>query len=257
MNQYDFIVKTVREAGELLLKLRDDGFTATHKGGDPRDIVTSVDTAVNDFIIVKIRDSFPDDAIYSEEGNGIAAGKNAWAVDPIDGSTNFSRGIPHFAVCVAFLENGVPTAGAVHNPVTGELFSFKKGGGAFLNGKPIHVSAETDLKKAFVLFKAGRNPELWSWGGVSYTRLLNAANKTGNYGGSALDTCFVAAGRVEANIYGTIATLDIAAAIGILLEAGGRVVNENGEPISFSPEPQRVLMTNCGKIEQSLLELLF
>ena len=151
----------------------------------------------------------------------------------------------------------MPNTGAVYNPVTNELFSFKKEGGAFLNGKQIYVSKITELKEASVFLHAGRKPELWDWGGASYTKLLASAKKTLNYGGSALDACFVASGRIEANIYGRLSTMDIASAIGILLEAGGRVVNDNGEPAVFSTEPQKVLMTNCKEIEQSLLKLLF
>lgn len=257
MIPYDFVLATVREAGELLLKLRDEGFTATHKGSDPRDIVTSVDTAVNEFIIGKIKEAFPKDAIYSEEGNGLSTGVNAWAIDPIDGSSNFARGIPHYAVCIAFLENSIPTAGAVFNPVTNELFSFKKDGGAFLNSKPISVSTTTELEKATVSFRAGRDAKLWDWGGVSYTKLLSARARSLNLGGSALDACFVACGRIEANIYGRLSTMDIASAIGIVLEAGGMVVNEKGESVAYSTEPQRVIMTNNETIEKEILALLF
>lgn len=256
MNQYDFVVENVRAAGELLMRLREEKFETLEKGGDPRNIVTSVDFAVNDFIIKKIQETFPDDAIYSEEGE-TKTGKNSWSIDPIDGSANFSRGIPHFAICLAYLKNGMPEVGAVYNPVTNELFSFKKGEGAFLNDKPIHVSYITELADAFVLLRAGRNPESWEWGGAAYTKLLHSANKSGNYGGSALDACFVAAGRIEANVYGHLTTMDIASAIGILLEAGGRVVNDKGEPIAYSTTPQKVLMTNNKEIENSLLKLLF
>lgn len=240
------------------MRLRDQAFTTSKKGGDPRDIVTSVDVAVNDFLIQKIQESFPGDGVYSEEGRGTNnASSRLWAIDPIDGSSNFSRGIPHFAVCLALLEDGVPTAGAVYNPVTNELFSFKKGGGAFLNGKPISVSSITNLTEAGVFLHAGRKPELWGWGGESYTKLLEHSNKVGNFCGSALDACFVAAGRIDANIYGRMTTMDIAAAIGILLEAGGRVVNEKGEHVAFSAEPQKIVMTNSAEIEESLLKLLF
>ncbi|MFI5260575.1 MAG: inositol monophosphatase family protein [Candidatus Paceibacteria bacterium] len=257
MEPYDFIVAQVRAAGDILLRLREEKFETLEKGGDPRDIVTSVDLTVNDFLIGKIKEAFPGDSIYSEEGGGIAGKERLWTIDPIDGSSNFSRGIPHFAICLAFLKNGTPEAGAVYNPVSGELFSFKRGGGAFLNGKSIQVSAETELKNAFVFLHAGRKPELWSWGGESYTKLLSAAKKTANYGGSALDACFVAAGRIEANIYGRLTTLDIAAAIGILLEAGGRVVDEKGQSVAFSGEPTKVIMTNSPEIERSILDLLF
>ncbi|MCX6787170.1 MAG: hypothetical protein NTY93_01435 [Candidatus Kaiserbacteria bacterium] len=258
MNRYDFIVEQVKAAGKILMQLCEEKFETLGKGGNPRDIVTSVDFAVNDFLTSKIQEAFPEDVIYSEEVDGTVTDvPRLWAIDPIDGSSNFSRGIPHFSICIAFLENGVPEAGAVYNPVTDELFSFQKGGGAFLNGKPIHVSQETHLKDAFVLFHAGRDPELREWGGHLYRQLLEHVKKSSNFAGSALDTCFVAAGRVEANIYGTLTTMDIASAVGILIEAGGRVVNGKGEPITFSTEPQKVLMTNCEGIERSLLELLF
>jgi len=258
MTRYNFIVEQVRAAGELLMRLREEKFETLTKGGDLRDIVTSVDFAVNDFITTKIREAFPDDTIYSEEVSGtVTDTPRLWAIDPIDGSSNFSRGIPHFAVCIAFLQDGVPEAGAVYNPVTNELFSFQKGGGAFLNGKPIHVSNEMKLEESFVLLHAGRRPEFWEWGLRAYRQLLEHANKTTNLASSALDTCFVAAGRVEANIYGTLSALDIAAAIGILLEAGGQIVNNKGEPITFLTEPQTVLMTNNAQIEAAILKFLF
>lgn len=258
MEPYDFMVRKVVEAGEMLLRARDAGFETMMKGGNPRDIVTSADNEINEFLISEIKKEFPSHRIYSEEGAGVVAGDDEqWAIDPIDGSSNFSRDIPHYAICMALLRGGVPQAGAVYNPMTRELFSFKKGGGAFLNGKPIHVSKETELKKSVVLLRAGRNPDSWEWGGASYTKLLKAASKSGNYGGSALDACYVASGRVEANVYGNLTTMDIAGAIGILLEAGGRVVNDKGEPITFSVEPQKVVMTNNEAIETALLKLLF
>lgn len=258
MNYYDFIVVSVREAGDLLMRLREEKFDTLEKAGNPRDIVTSVDFAVNEFLIGKIREMFPGDAIYSEEEGGIAEGGNTWAIDPIDGSSNFSRGIPHFSVCLGVLEGGVPVAGAVYNPVTRELFSFKKGGGAFLNGKPIHVSTVSDLAKAQVVFSPGsRKSELWDWAAASYRKLLEHSLKRGMYGSSALDLCFVASGRADVGVYGTLSTLDIAAAIGILLEAGGRVVTKKGEPIAFSAEPQTVIMANGEEIERSVLKLLF
>jgi len=257
MTHYDFIVKNVREAGELLMRLREEKFETLEKGSDPRDVVTSVDFAVNDFLIGKIREAFPEDIIYSEESaSEVIDVPRLWTLDPIDGSSNFSRCIPHFAVCIAFLQDGMPEAGAVFNPVTNELFSFQKGGGAFLNNKPIHVSEETELKKSFVLFHAGRKPEMREWGGHLYRQLLEHVKKSSNLAGSALDTCFVASGRVEANIYGTLSTLDIAAAVGILHEAGGIIVTENGESALLIPTPQRIIAANSATIADALRAIL-
>lgn len=257
MTRYDFIIEQVKAAGELLMRLREEKFETLEKGGDPRDVVTSVDFAVNDFLIGKIKETFPEDCIYSEENTmSVHEAPRLWTIDPIDGSSNFSRGIPHFAICVAFLQNGVPEVGAVFNPVTNELFSFKKGEGAFLNSKPIHVSEETELENSFVLLHAGRKPEMREWGGRAYRQLLEHAKKTSNLAGSALDACFVAAGRVEANIYGTLSALDIAAALGILLEAGGVVFDEHGAPAVFSPMPQRIIMANSAAIADAIRAIL-
>ena len=177
MDPYDFILEAVREAGALAMRLREEVFETTSKGGDPRDLVTSVDIAVNNFLTEKIAKVFPNDAIYSEESSvAPAAAERLWVIDPIDGTANFSRHIPHFAVCVALLEGGIPLASGVYNPATQEFFSFKKGRGAFLNGKPIHVSAITELSKAHVFLHAGRKPEMQAWGGESYRRLLASAS---------------------------------------------------------------------------------
>ena len=258
MDPYGFAVKIVREAGAVLLRARDKEFKTMMKGENPRDVVTTVDFAVNEYIINALKKQFPGESVCSEEGDGSkTSSKAVWMLDPIDGTANFSRGIPHYAICIGRLENNVPTVGAVYNPVTNELFSFKKAEGAFLNNIPIKVSATTDLKDASVFLHAGRNPELLEWGGASYTKLLRVAKKTSNYSGSALDACFVAAGRIEANIYGNLTTMDITAAIGILLEAGGRVVNDKGEPVTFSTEPQKIVMSNNPEIEAAVLKLLF
>ena len=257
MDPYDFILTTIKSAGDMVMQLRGEVFETSFKGGNPRDIVTSVDIKVNDFLVGEIKKTFPEHGVYSEEGGGSSsANEYQWAIDPIDGSANFSRGIPHFAVCIGLLQDGIPVAGAVYNPVTQELFSFKKGAGAFLNGKLIHVSGIVELSKAGTFLHAGRKKEVWDWGGESYKKLLAHAHKTSNYGGSALDVCFIAAGRIEAVIYGILSTIDIAAAFGILAEAGGVAAEADGKPITFSTEPRKWFAANNQKILDEIRTLL-
>jgi myo-inositol-1(or 4)-monophosphatase len=177
-------------------------------------------------------------------------------IDPIDGTSNFSRGIPHFAVCIGLLENNVPVVGAVFNPVTQELFSFKKGSGAFLNGAPIQVSSITELAQSHVFLRAGRNPENWDWGGEAYKKLLAHANKTNSFAGSALDLCFIAAGRIEAVIYGNLNTMDVASAFGILKEAGGVAAGADGGEITFTTKPHKWFAANNSKILDEVRTLL-
>lgn len=257
MNKLSFLAKTIKEAGELLLDLRKKEFSIYIKGEDPKDIVTSVDKKIEKFLINKINNNFPEHSIYSEEGMGKEKSSDLmWVIDPIDGTANFSRGIPHFAVCIGLLKDGVPILGTVYNPVTKELFSFEKGKGAFLNKEEIKVSSITDLKGAHVFLHAGRKEEMREWGGESYKKLLRGAKKTSNLAGSALDACFVAAGRIEASIYGTLSTLDIASAIGILDEAGGFTVDNNGNFPKLDSKPQKIYMANNQKILKSIRELV-
>lgn len=245
MDKYEFIIDTIKEAGELLLNSREKGFEVVSKGGDSRDIVTNIDNEVNEFIIEKIKESFPGHSIYSEEGGGVEdKSEYQWTIDPIDGTANFSRGIPHFAVCIGLLNKNVPVAGAVYNPATGELFSFNKSRGAFLNGTPIYTSKIEELSKAHVFFHTGRKEELRDWGGEAYKKLLGSARKTNNFASSSLDTCFVASGKIEASVYGTLSTLDISSAIGILIEAGGALSDKDGVQLEFSKSPQKIYMAN-------------
>lgn len=248
---------TAKEAGKKLLVARDAGFETQFKGGNPKDIVTSVDIEVNAYIVGEIRKNFPDHSIYSEEGEGLVRDSEyQWVIDPIDGSSNFSRGIPHFAVCIGLLHNGESIMGVVYNPVTQELFHFTKGGGAFLNNQPIHVSSITDPKDAFAFFHAGRKDEVREWGGESYKKLLGTVKKTSNLGSSSLDACFVAAGRIEVNVYGTLTTIDIASALGILKEAGGVISDALGNDLVLSKESQRIYMANNKQILTTIRTLL-
>lgn len=257
MDPYTFTLDTLKEAGTLLMKLRAEKFSTNTKNDDPKDIVTSVDYAVNDFIMGRIKEAFPEDSIHSEETLEVNhPGLRLWAIDPIDGTSNFSRGIPHFAICLGLLNGGVPQVGGVYNPVTNEMFSFKKGGGAFLNGQPIKVSDNTELKDCFVLFHAGRRADLQEWGGAGYRTLLANVKKTSNLAASALDTCFVASGRVEASVYGTFAALDVASAVGVLTEAGGILAAADGTPATLTRTPEKTYAVNNNTILEKMRALV-
>lgn len=254
MEAHEFVRETLLRAGDHLREALQKGIAVDHKGDDPRDIITNVDTEINDLIISAIRSHFPEDRIYSEESapQSNASARRVWTIDPIDGSSNFARGIPHYAIVIGLLIDEVPVAGGVYNPITNELFSFEKGVGAFLNGVRIHVSDITELNKAGIFLHAGRKPELWGWGGHAYTALLERAQKTSNFAGSALDLCFLAAGRVEGVVYGRLSMRDIAPAIGILLEAGGMIRGEQGQALVYEAAPQKIFASNNQEINEAL-----
>ncbi len=256
MDYYDFIIATIKEAGALLLEHYRGDYKSDTKHDDPRDLVTEIDFKINNFLISKIKTVYPAHGIYSEEGSGLeSASEYLWTIDPIDGTANFSRGIPHFAVCLGLLQNNVPIAGAVLNPITAELFSFKNGFGSFLNGKSIKVSSISDISKSFVLMVTGRRGELRDWGTKMYRKLLDRANHTRNLASSSLDVCFVADGRVEAAIYGQLNLVDISSAAGILLEAGGKITDLNGKKAEITDtKPQKLIFSNGTQIHQTIID---
>ena len=216
---YDFAVGLVREAGVRLKAKHTETIQVFYKGQDERDLVTAADKEISDFLIAKIKNTFPTHRVYSEEDSDVAQaqmGGYEWVLDPIDGTANFTRHIPHFAVCAALLNVGVPIVGAVYNPITDELFSFESGRGVFLNGLPISVTDITELKNAQSILIPGHQPAQWDWGGATLRSFLEHFRKTKAFGSSALDLCFLAAGRADVVVYGTLTTRDIAAAIGIV-----------------------------------------
>ena len=254
-DRYKFTVELAKEAGERVLVAREKHIEISTKHGNPRDIVTNVDIEISNFISQEIRSKFPNEAIYSEEATeeDVSSG-SFWSIDPIDGTSNFSRNIPHYAVVIAYVENGVPVVGVIYNPVTSEMFSFEKGKGAIFNGSQVRISDTKNLSDAHVFFRAGSNKGLWDWGMNTYRFLLENANKTANFGSSALDMCFVGAGRIEACIYGNLTAIDIVAAIGFVKEAGGIIVGRNGAEITgLSKEKQSILVANNQMILNSIM----
>ncbi|MBX4189047.1 inositol monophosphatase [Candidatus Parcubacteria bacterium] len=253
-NRYEFILGLVKEAGWKLKEYTGQKVETDTKNNNPLDLVTKVDVEISEFLTSRVREGFPGEVVYSEEAADVDISSGSyWSIDPIDGTTNFSRGIPHYSVVIAYVEKGVPAVGALYNPVTDELYSFEKGKGAYLNGKQIHVSNVTALDESYMLLRAGRNKDLWDWGTTSYKFMLEHGVKCANLGSSGLDMCYVAAGRVEANIYGTLTTIDIAAALGLVWEAGGMIVGKGGQEVSeISKEKQQIIGVNNRTTLQAL-----
>jgi myo-inositol-1(or 4)-monophosphatase len=258
MEYYDFILEVIQKAGQLLREEQVKGFTVSSKEGNERNVVTNSDLIINKFLEGEIIRVYPEHRIYSEESVAREVeSEYQWTLDPIDGTSNFARGIPHYAVCVGLLRLGVPIAGAVFNPITNELFSFKLGEGAFLNGAPLHVSTITQPEKGEVLFSGGgRDKSKWEWGVSVYRTLLTSVGKRRLLGCSSLDVCFVAAGRVEACVYGTLTTLDISPAFGILKEAGGIARTDEGKELTLTSLPQQTYVANNEAFYAALRELL-
>lgn len=253
-----FAKELVIEAGEMLHATYTGVQQVMQKGDDPRNDITAADRAVNGFLMQRIKASFPAHGIYSEEGvDANATSEYVWALDPIDGTSNFARAIPHFAVCVSLLQNRKPIVGVFYNPVTKELFSFSSEHGARLGAEEVHTSVNIDPMTATALLHVGRNTDLHDWGISVMGSFLAQVKKTKDFSSSSLDLAFLAAGRVDVVVYGTLTTEDIAGAIGMVRAAGGEVYAlATGEPVQISKQPQTIIATANDGLYENLKPLL-
>ncbi len=259
MNHYDFAVDLARRAGAILKISYEGNVEVSHKGTDERNLVTNTDIEISDFLEHEISENFADHHIYSEEGEESKKNMTSpweWVLDPIDGTSNFSRSIPHFAVCIGLLYGGVPVVGVVYNPITDELFSFEKDKGVFLNQTPIKASSITLPKDAFALFRIGRKESSWNWGLATERDFLREVKKISNFGSSGLDLCFLSAGRVDIVVYGTLSTRDIAGAIGILRASGGEIYTVHGIPAEITTKSQLVVATATRELFENIRPFL-
>ena len=211
----NIMIKAAEKASKTLI--RDFGeiekLQVSIKG--PTDFVSNADTKAEKIIIEELKKARPYYSIISEEdGSEINKDKNnTWIIDPIDGTTNFLHGIPHFAISIALKSYNEIVSGVIYDPIKDEMFYAEKENGVFLNNKRIKVSKRKEL-----------NSCLFATGGVLKNKIELPIRKTGS---AALDIAYVAAGRFDGYFQNDLNLWDIAAGIIILKEAGGIVNNLN------------------------------
>jgi len=213
------------EAGNLIKeKLGSISFSQVHAKA-PFDYVTAVDKESETLIVDRIRSQFPDHYIMSEEtaNQGLQNGIS-WVIDPLDGTTNFIHGFPFVAVSIAVCEDKRPVLGFVLDPVRQELFSARRGGGAYLNGERIHTSQPRGLEDALVATGfPHRTRDLLEPYLKTFRSIFNRVSGIRRAGAAALDLAYVAAGRVDGFWEAGLKAWDIAAGSLLTTEAGGKV----------------------------------
>jgi myo-inositol-1(or 4)-monophosphatase len=171
----------------------------------------------------------PELGFLAEEGGLRGGGRAIWVVDPLDGTANFVRSFPHFAVSVGLVEDGVPTVGAVYDPMRDELFAAATGRGASRNGRPIRVSARERLDGAFVTtgfpFRVRRHIDAYL---AVFREVYFRAMAIRRPGAAALDLAHTAAGVFDGFFEFNLSPWDLAAGAVIVREAGGRATNLDG-----------------------------
>ncbi|MCC6470284.1 MAG: inositol monophosphatase [Alphaproteobacteria bacterium] len=214
-------VAIARQAGELMRRLFVDraGIELSFKG--PQDYLTQADAAVERLVRERLAEAFPEDQFYGEETGG-SFGDSVWVVDPIDGTANFARGIPHFCVSIAYARNRVPTIGAIYNPMTDEMFEARRGHGAHFNGKRMKASTVSDLKLSQVELGWSSRRSAADYGRM-LRQVLDAGASFRRGGSGALGVAYVADGRSDGYAELHINSWDCLAGIVMVTEAGGWV----------------------------------
>lgn len=216
-------IDIARNAGRTIRPYFRSDRLDIHSKLNEADIVTAADKASEAIIVKSIKHLYPSHSILSEEmGAENHDSEYRWIIDPLDGTTNFSAGIPVFAVSIGIEHNGTPVVGVVYDPVLDELFTAVKGQGAFLNGTPIHVKENDRLDRAVVStgFPVDKNVNPDN-NLDNVARVLPLVRGMRRLGSAAMDICYVAAGFTDAYWEMNLHEWDVAAALLILDEAGG------------------------------------
>jgi myo-inositol-1(or 4)-monophosphatase len=225
-------LRAARSAGEKIVRASDrmDLVKVDEKGAN--DFVTDVDRNAEQEIISIIRKAYPEHGFLGEEsGSTKPESETVWIIDPLDGTTNFIRGIPHYAVSIGCMHKGKLEHAIVYNPVTREEFTASRGYGAQLNGRRLRVTARTTLDGALIgtgIPFRHHSEELLG----NYLKTLGElASKTAGIrrpGSAALDLAYVAAGRYDAFWETGLKPWDMAAGALLITEAGGLVSDFSG-----------------------------
>jgi myo-inositol-1(or 4)-monophosphatase len=264
MNANDLLT-VAKEAAFAAGKVTRDKFyqplRVTNKGF--RDYVTDADLAAQDTITGIIRAAFPDHGFFTEEEDSTlpADGPVIWIIDPIDGTTNYSRQIPLFCISIAAVINRLPfgednvLAGVIYDPMRDELFSAVLGGESQLNGRPMSVSSMDNLEPATIAADWNRAGHLRQATLETVNRLVHDVDGIACFHTASLALAWVAAGRVDGYFNFSLMPWDVAAASLLIRLSGGCLSDMTGQPLSLSDETLTCLASN-GRLHDRLLNYL-
>lgn len=220
------------------------------------DLVTQYDTETEDLIRESLGKSFPGIGFVAEESNqdGQPAPHTCFIVDPLDGTTNFAHGYPIFAVSIGLRENQKLVAGTICIPRLGEIYSARRGGGAFCNGKPIRVSSTKSLNTSLLATGFPYDRRTSDDDNLrELRRFIKTTQGVRRAGAAAVDLAFVAKGLLDGFWEPKLHQWDIAAGTVLVREAGGRVTDYNGNQIDI--EKGWIVASN-GQIHRQMLHTI-
>ena len=253
----DVAESLARKAGELCLRLQGELGDVKYKS--QKDVVTIADVGSEKLIVEGLREAFPTHSIRTEEA-GVLEGSDPdyrWIIDPVDGTVNFSRGIPLWGISIALHYKGAPLVAVVNLPKLGELYSASLGGGTRMNGNPVHVSAESNPVHSIVSngdFNVGNPVEINARNSRNFAREAETFERVKCLGSAVVESSFVACGRIDGFVMTMSYPWDIAAGALLVTEAGGKATHIDGSPMRFE-DSEQVLFSN-GLIHDTLVQVV-
>jgi len=220
-----------------------------------KDLVTEVDKESERLIVAHLHSRFPDHDIVAEEGDYPQGGSPCrWIIDPVDGTTNYAHGYPWFCSSIGLELSGELVAGVIFNPVYDELFTATKGGGAYLNGNRLSVSASAPLKNSLLgtgfPYDCATDPDNNFANFIAFQKRARGIRRAG---AAALDLAYVAAGRLDGFWELKLKAWDVAAGVLLVREAGGMVTSFDGSPYDlFAGE----FVASNGLIHEEMVAML-
>lgn len=248
----DLAVELAEEAGEIQRAALQAGSRIHYKGDI--DLVTDADIASEKLISSRIIAEYPEHRLTAEEGAiGAEESRYRWLIDPIDGTTNFAHGQPHWAVSICLEHDGNPVMGVVYDVAKREMFTAIVGQGAFLNGERIEVSATGELAQgigasgfSYDITERASSFRLWE----EFNQNARAMRRNG---AAALDMVWVACGRLDFYFERPIQNWDVSAGMIICHEAGGTVTRLNGD--AYKIDDRQVCASN-GRLHAQVVDLI-
>ena len=246
-------VRAARSAGDFISRYseRVDSLQITEKSRN--DFVTEVDKGAEKTIIDTIRKAYPDHSILAEESGQHSGNEYEWIIDPLDGTTNFLYGFPHYAVSIAVRHKGRISQGVIYNPISQELFTASRGEGAQLDGRRLRVTSRKGLEGALlgtgIPYRDDQMHLMDDYLGMLKALIPGSAGIR-RPGSAALDLAYVAAGRLDGFWEMDLNIWDIAAGVLLVEEAGGLVGDfkggmdylENGNIVAANPKVFKAML---------------
>jgi len=222
MERLDFTIKIAKKVGNILLSEWGNPASVSQKSSF-QDLLTDMDKKSQSIIVEAIKKAFPEDGILSEEGINEKKEK-MWIIDPIDGTVNYAFGLPSFSVSISYVVENEPTVGVIHLPVIGETYYAVKDMGSYKDGEKIKVSNRSNLKQTVGLMGFFRG-----FTGKFISEMEDKVIRIRMLGSIAVGAAYIAAGKADFYIAKRANPWDVAAAVLILKEAGGKVTDIDGK----------------------------